>query len=90
MHLYYGDLADPSSLINSLNRIRPDEVYNLRALAASTTPTNHAWERSRTLGAGDPGMMFGYARRDAGTDADADPARARRRQAAVRGARDRT
>ncbi|MEP7081428.1 MAG: GDP-mannose 4,6-dehydratase [Chloroflexota bacterium] len=31
MHLYYGDLADPSSLINSLNRIRPDEVYNLGA-----------------------------------------------------------
>ena len=31
MHLYYGDLADPSSLINSLNRIKPDEVYNLGA-----------------------------------------------------------
>ena len=31
MHLYYGDLADSSSLINSLNRIRPDEVYNLGA-----------------------------------------------------------
>jgi GDPmannose 4,6-dehydratase len=31
LHLYYGDLADPSSLINSLNRIKPDEVYNLGA-----------------------------------------------------------
>jgi GDPmannose 4,6-dehydratase len=31
LHLYYGDLADPSSLINTLNRIRPDEVYNLGA-----------------------------------------------------------
>ena len=31
LNLYYGDLADPSSLINSLNRIRPDEVYNLGA-----------------------------------------------------------
>jgi GDPmannose 4,6-dehydratase len=31
LHLYYGDLADSSSLINSLNRIRPDEVYNLGA-----------------------------------------------------------
>src|SRR5688500_8293940 len=31
MHLYYGDLADSSSLINSINRIRPDEVYNLGA-----------------------------------------------------------
>ena len=31
MHLYYGDLADSSSLINSLNRIKPDEVYNLGA-----------------------------------------------------------
>jgi GDPmannose 4,6-dehydratase len=31
MHLYYGDLADPSSLINTLNRIKPDEVYNLGA-----------------------------------------------------------
>jgi GDPmannose 4,6-dehydratase len=31
LHLYYGDLADPSSLINTLNRIKPDEVYNLGA-----------------------------------------------------------
>ncbi|HEX9044140.1 MAG TPA: GDP-mannose 4,6-dehydratase, partial [Candidatus Limnocylindrales bacterium] len=31
LHLYYGDLSDSSSLINSLNRIRPDEVYNLGA-----------------------------------------------------------
>jgi len=31
LHLYYGDLADPSSLINPLNRIKPDEVYNLGA-----------------------------------------------------------
>ena len=31
LHLYYGDLTDSSSLINSLNRIKPDEVYNLGA-----------------------------------------------------------
>jgi GDPmannose 4,6-dehydratase len=31
LHLYYADLADPSSLINTLNRIKPDEVYNLGA-----------------------------------------------------------
>ena len=31
LQLYYGDLADPSSLINTLNRIKPDEVYNLGA-----------------------------------------------------------
>ena len=31
LQLYYGDLADPSSLINTLHRIRPDEVYNLGA-----------------------------------------------------------
>jgi GDPmannose 4,6-dehydratase len=31
LHLYYGDLADSSSLINSLHRIKPDEVYNLGA-----------------------------------------------------------
>jgi GDPmannose 4,6-dehydratase len=31
LHLYYGDLADSSSLINSLNTIKPDEVYNLGA-----------------------------------------------------------
>ncbi|HEY8870346.1 MAG TPA: GDP-mannose 4,6-dehydratase [Candidatus Limnocylindrales bacterium] len=31
LNLYYGDLADSSSLINSLNRIKPDEVYNLGA-----------------------------------------------------------
>ena len=31
LHLYYGDLSDSSSLINTLNRIRPDEVYNLGA-----------------------------------------------------------
>ncbi|MFN8621064.1 MAG: GDP-mannose 4,6-dehydratase [Chloroflexota bacterium] len=29
--LHYGDLADPSSLITTLNRVRPDEVYNLGA-----------------------------------------------------------
>ena len=31
LHLYYGDLSDSSSLINSLNTIKPDEVYNLGA-----------------------------------------------------------
>jgi GDPmannose 4,6-dehydratase len=31
LHLYYGDLSDSSSLINTLNHIRPDEVYNLGA-----------------------------------------------------------
>jgi len=31
LHLYYGDLSDSSSLINTLNRVRPDEVYNLGA-----------------------------------------------------------
>jgi GDPmannose 4,6-dehydratase len=31
LHLHYGDLSDSSSLINTLNRVRPDEVYNLGA-----------------------------------------------------------
>jgi GDPmannose 4,6-dehydratase len=31
LYLYYGDLTDSSSLINNLNRIKPDEVYNLGA-----------------------------------------------------------
>ncbi|HYM82604.1 MAG TPA: GDP-mannose 4,6-dehydratase, partial [Candidatus Dormibacteraeota bacterium] len=31
LHLHYGDLSDSSSLINTLNSIRPDEVYNLGA-----------------------------------------------------------
>ncbi|MHB8397587.1 MAG: GDP-mannose 4,6-dehydratase [Acidimicrobiales bacterium] len=31
LFLYYADLTDPSSLINTLNRIKPDEVYNLGA-----------------------------------------------------------
>jgi GDPmannose 4,6-dehydratase len=31
LRLYYADLADSSSLINTVNRIRPDEVYNLGA-----------------------------------------------------------
>jgi GDPmannose 4,6-dehydratase len=31
LHLYYGDLSDSSSLINTVNRVRPDEVYNLGA-----------------------------------------------------------
>jgi GDPmannose 4,6-dehydratase len=31
LYLYYGDLSDSSSLINNLNRIKPDEVYNLGA-----------------------------------------------------------
>lgn len=31
LYLHYGDLTDSSSLINTLNRIRPDEVYNLGA-----------------------------------------------------------
>lgn len=31
LFLYYADLSDSSSLINTLNRVRPDEVYNLGA-----------------------------------------------------------
>jgi GDPmannose 4,6-dehydratase len=31
LHLHYGDLLDSSSLIHTLNRLRPDEVYNLGA-----------------------------------------------------------
>lgn len=31
LHLHYADLTDSSSLINTLNRVRPDEVYNLGA-----------------------------------------------------------
>ena len=31
LFLYYGDLSDSSSLINTLNRVKPDEVYNLGA-----------------------------------------------------------
>ena len=31
LFLYYADLSDASSLINTLNRVKPDEVYNLGA-----------------------------------------------------------
>ena len=31
LFLHYGDLSDSSSLITSINRIKPDEVYNLGA-----------------------------------------------------------
>ena len=31
LHLHYGDLSDSSSLIHTLNHLRPDEVYNLGA-----------------------------------------------------------
>jgi GDPmannose 4,6-dehydratase len=31
LFLHYADLSDSSSLINNLNKIRPDEVYNLGA-----------------------------------------------------------
>jgi len=31
LFLHYGDLSDSSSLINTLNQVRPDEVYNLGA-----------------------------------------------------------
>jgi GDPmannose 4,6-dehydratase len=31
LQLHYGDLSDSSSLIHTLNRLRPDEVYNLGA-----------------------------------------------------------
>ena len=31
LFLYYGDLSDSSSIINTFNRIKPDEVYNLGA-----------------------------------------------------------
>ena len=30
-HLHYGDLADSSGLINVINTVRPDEIYNLAA-----------------------------------------------------------
>ena len=31
LYLHYGDLSDSSSLINTLNRVKPAEVYNLGA-----------------------------------------------------------
>jgi len=31
LFLHYGDLSDSSSLISTVNRIRPDEIYNLGA-----------------------------------------------------------
>lgn len=31
LHLKYGDLTDSSSIINAINRIEPDEIYNLGA-----------------------------------------------------------
>ena len=31
LYLYYGDLSDSSSIITTLNRVKPDEVYNLGA-----------------------------------------------------------
>src|SRR5437870_7307105 len=31
LYLHYGDLSDSSSLINTLNQVKPDEVYNLGA-----------------------------------------------------------
>ncbi len=31
MFLHYGDLVDPSSLLRTLEKIRPDEIYNLGA-----------------------------------------------------------
>ena len=30
-NLYYSDLLDPSSLTNLINKIEPDEIYNLAA-----------------------------------------------------------
>jgi len=31
LYLHYGDLSDSSSLINTINQVRPNEVYNLGA-----------------------------------------------------------
>ncbi len=31
LYLHYGDLSDSSSLINTINSVKPDEVYNLGA-----------------------------------------------------------
>jgi len=31
LYFHYGDLSDSSSVIHTLNRLRPDEVYNLGA-----------------------------------------------------------
>jgi GDPmannose 4,6-dehydratase len=31
LFLHYGDLSDSSSLINTINNVRPDEIYNLGA-----------------------------------------------------------
>lgn len=31
MKLHYGDMIDSSSLINIVNTVRPDEIYNLAA-----------------------------------------------------------
>ena len=31
MHLHYGDLSDSSSLFKIINKVQPDEIYNLGA-----------------------------------------------------------
>ena len=31
LHLHYGDLTDTSNLFNLINKIKPDEIYNLGA-----------------------------------------------------------
>ena len=31
LFLHYGDLADSNSLFNTINKIKPDEIYNLGA-----------------------------------------------------------
>jgi GDPmannose 4,6-dehydratase len=33
LHLYYGDLCDAASLISLVQKIKPDEIYNLGALS---------------------------------------------------------
>ena len=86
----YGFDAETCAVITAIDEQSPDIAQGVDEAYEIADRPRRRRRGARRAGAGDQGMMFGYAtQRDQGADADADPDRAHARQAPGRGSQGR-